>query len=144
MKSSFNVQEERLCKLADELLSKYYDHYEYQLDLTMIKNPMSLIHKSQMPTLVVVINECLKVFPDDWRWNHQINSAYFKDDPIKNPCTSAMLYFDLDFIMFKHLFVPYNQFTTYFGGTMLDYNITPTEIGNNIIEFVKNYKSIMN
>jgi hypothetical protein len=97
-----------------------------------------------MMVLEVVISESINVFPDEWRWHNEFDFAYYEKDKLMNPCSSAMIFYDLDFIMFKHLFVPYGQVPFYFGGKMLGLKIAPTDIGHNIQAFVKNYKSIMN
>lgn len=138
------VETGRLNELADELISKYDEWHEYQIDITTIENPGSLIHNGTVPILIAVINECAIIFPNDWKRHPTYGYAYYKGDELKNPCTSAMIYFQINYMMFKHLFVPQNQFTNYFGGTILNYNGTPAEVGYNIKSFIANYKTIMN
>lgn len=138
------INSERLGHLADELLSKYNEWYEYRVDTTLVKMPISLIERKQMPTLIAVLSENVKLFPDEWYLHPEFGFPYYRKDKFKDPCSSAMMFFQLDYLMFKHLFVPFRQVPGYFGGKMLGYTITPAEVGKNIREFMKNYKSIMN
>ena len=139
-----NVNADRLCKLADLLLSQKYKWYEYRLGPVCQQDSPSVSSWNSMPVLEVVISESINVFPDEWYWNTEYDFAYYAKDKLMNPCSSAMIFYELDFLMFKHLFVPYSQVPFYFGGKMLGLKIAPADIGNNIYEFVRNYKSIMN
>ena len=138
------VNVERLERLADLLLSKPYQWYEYRLDAyPMEKNEQTETWYS-MPTLDVVISETINVFPDQWVWHAEDEIAYFRDDPLMNPTSSAMLFYNLDIIMVTHLFVPFRQSPHYFGGTDLGLKIRPSQVGNNIKAFLKTYQSILN
>lgn len=142
--SCYSVNEERLLNLAGLLLSKEYKWYEYRLDCRDTKKDTKIERWMPMPVLECVISETINIYPKEWHINPDNGFAYYEQDKLKNPCTSAMIFFELEFIMFKHLFVPYHQLPHYFGGKILGFEIKPADIGNNIQEFVKNYKSIMN
>lgn len=142
--SCHGVNEDRLLKLADLLLSKEYKWYEYRLDRPSAISNTLIESWMPMPVLECVISETINVYPEEWHWRSDKEFAYYHKDKLKNPCTSAIIFFELEFIMFKHLFVAYHQIPFYFGGKMLGFQITPAEIGENIKEFVRNYKSIMN
>ena len=139
------VNVERLGQLAELMLSKSYRWYEYRIDALPFPNSQVLHGWYSMPALDTVISESINVFPDLWCWHEEDDDiAIYKHDPLMNSTSSAMLFYNLDIIMFTHLFVPQRQSPHYFGGTILEEKIRPLQIGNNIREFIKFYHSILN
>lgn len=137
-----SVQTDRLRKLADLLISPEYDNYVFD-----VKKPEEIQEdgfvRTQLPVLAVAVSESIKVFPDEWEMLDD-RIAYFKEDDLMNPCSSAMLFYGLDPFMFQHLFIPNCQNPLFFGGQHLDYVCSPKEIGQNIHAFVNKYISLMN
>lgn len=138
------VNEPRLRKLAERLVSRECKEIFYMMDACCNSNQEVAVERSALPALEAAISESANVFPDDWYWDLENEVAYYKDDSEMNPSSSAMLFYGLDPITFRHLFVPFNQYPAIFGGTMLEIIITPTHIGDNIFEFLERYKANMN
>jgi hypothetical protein len=138
------VHEERLGKLANLLLSEKYRWYEYRLENSSQDKLKTESRTSCIQILDVVVSESINVFPNEWCWNDENENAYYINDILRNPISSALLFYNLDIIMFKHLFMPFNQLPYYFGGEMIGHIVKPSQVGNNIRAFLQNYKSIMN
>jgi len=140
----YSVNSERLLKLAELLLSNEYKWYEYRIGSVNSEIHETISSWKTMPVLEVVVSESINVFPEQWIWNEEKENAYYKNDLLMHPFTSALIFYDIDIIMFKHLFMPFNQMPHYFGGEILGHVVRPAQVGSNILAFLKNYKSIMN
>ena len=138
------VNVDRLDKLADLLLSDPYRCFEYRIDSSSLDKSRGKETWFSMQTIDVIISESIHVFPDDWCWLHKNEIAFYKNDVLKNPTTSAMIFYNLDIYMVTHLFVPFRQSPHYFGGTTLEMLIRPEQVGNNIRDFIKTHNSILN
>jgi hypothetical protein len=139
-----NVNEERLRKLADRLLSEECKSVFYVVGACHENCQDMSIRTDTMPALESAINESFIVFQNEWVWDEEEECAFLKTDRSMNTCTSAKIFYGLDETMFRHLFVPYNQVPVLFGGTLLSALITPSHIGRNIYEFLNRYKLAMN
>lgn len=144
LKNLHQVNVARLGSLADLLVSEPYQRYEYRTETKLTDKPASDELWFSMNVLDVVISETIHVYPDEWHWRRGNEIAYFRDDPLQCPASSAMLFFNLDIFRLTHLFVPFRQSPHYFGGTMLSHKIRPSEVGNNIYSFLKYHNSIWN
>ncbi len=142
--NKLNVNEARLRKLAERLVSRECKEIFYMIDACCNAEKEIAIERSALPALEAAISESANVFPDDWIWDLENEVAFYIEDSEMTPSSSAMLFYGLDPITFRHLFVPFAQYPVIYGGTMLEIIITPTHVGDNIFEFLERYRTNMN
>ena len=133
------IKKDRLRKLAERLVSRECKEIFYMVDPFCDMHQEVAIELKAIPALESAISESANVFPNDWYWDEENEFAYYKEDKEMSPTTSAMLFYGLDAVTFRHLFVPFNQYPIAYGGTMLEVLITPTHVGDNIFEFIDRY-----
>jgi hypothetical protein len=138
------VNEPRLRKLANRLVSDDCKELFYMVDLCSSNHQEVQIQRSAFPALEAAISESVHSFPDEWVWDDENEIAYLIEDVTKDPCTSAMIFYGLDEMDFKHLFVPFNQYPELYGGKMVELLITPTHIGENIYEYLDKIQATLN
>ena len=141
MMKNKTVNLERLQKLSEQLHSEECKEIFYMIEPLSEQINELKISIDSIPALEAAISESCKIFPDDWIWDEEFEYAYLLNDETKDPTYSAMEYYGLNEILFRHLFVPYNQIPILYGGTMLEIIITPAHIGDNINEFIVRYEN---
>lgn len=135
-----NKYHERLRLLAQHLMEgKLRTKAETIIDDTSVVETQEYIEEL-VPYYVYPMKELPYMFAD-WKMDRDC-SPYWVGDKNKTPVTSAMLYFDFCFDVFKHIFSPNEQNIEWFGGKVLSKTASPQEIAHNMLELLKRVENI--